>query len=152
MTWLWLWISKIVAWIVTRYAYLCIYCRPLPLQPFRSINLRIESGISLSFSKPLSVSQWDGTPLCHPSLKPSTSSSQLWRLQQVNQALLTTSVLWSRMPDFKILQRPLSIPNVVSTSFLNDSSHWEKQSSLRFAEFLYGGTVDHCKYLLSTIT
>ena len=29
MTWLWLWISKIVAWIVTRYAYLCIDCRPL---------------------------------------------------------------------------------------------------------------------------
>lgn len=53
--------------------------------------------------------------------KPSTSSNQLCRAQQVSQILLHVSMLCSLMPVFNILHLPFKIPKVHSTSLQSDS-------------------------------
>ena len=100
-------------------------------------NRQIASGISLSWNCPLCNSQWEGTPFCHPTLRPSTSNSMLCKAQQVSHMLSAALVLWTQIPLFSTLH-PFKIPNVHSLSFQKDSSHWENRISERLHAFFIG--------------
>ena len=93
------------------------------------------------------------TPPTHSSVRPSTSSNQLCKAQHVNQTESTASTPCSLTPLFNILHLPFIIPNVHSTSFRIDSSHFDHLISSMLLETPNGGTVhDQSKYPLSVIT
>ena len=78
-------------------------------------------------------------PIIQHTAFPSTSSNMLWNAQHVSQTLSGSVTPCIRMPDFKIRQRPFSIPKVHSTSFLSDSSHSDHLSYCSVSGF--GGPI-----------
>ena len=92
--------------------------------------------------KPTLPSQILGVPSSHPSLRPSSLSSQLWRAQHVRTILSTDFCPSKQMPAFNnLLKQPFIIPNVHLTSFLMDKSHFENQMSERSHDVFNSGTV-----------
>ena len=84
--------------------------------------------------KPMLHSQILGVPSSHPSLRPFSFNSQLWRAQHVRKMLSALFCPSKRIPVFRIRKRH-------STSFLMDSSHFENRMSERFNDVFSGGTV-----------